>query len=65
MAAANIGSANASMRSAATLSSRMASTGVITDMRFGAKTYISTAMNVMTTMPMATERRAKLRVSAR
>ena len=64
MAAANIGSAKASMRSTWAPRSRMDSTGVMSDISSGAKTYISTPMSVMTAMPSVTDIRANERVSS-
>ena len=54
MAAANIGSAKASMRSAITPNLRISSTGVIVPIICGAKMYITTPIIPMTAMPMNT-----------
>ena len=60
--AANIGSANASMRNAIIPNDRISSTGVINPMICGAKIYMSNPINPMIIMPINTVMKAKLRV---
>ena len=61
MAAANIGSAKASMRSTCVPRSRISSTGVIRPIISGAKTYITTPIKAITAIPIPTVNLAKLR----
>ena len=63
MAAANIGSAQASMRSTCVPWAMTSSTGDISDISSGANIHISTPIRVITAMPSATDIRAKERVS--
>ena len=64
MAAANIGSAKASMRRHAVPIPMISPTGVMTDISSGAKIHISTPISVMTVMPSAADIHAKERVRA-
>ena len=64
MAAANIGSAKASMRKTVVPSVRISSTGVINPIISGAKIYIITPIKAMMPMPKPTVILAKLRHKA-
>ena len=64
MAAPNIGSANASMRSTSTPSWRTSSEGVIIAMANGEPTYITTPITVIMPMPNATLSQAKRFISS-
>ena len=61
MAAANMGSAKASMRNTCVPKARISSTGVINAIISGANTYITTPIKAITAMPMPTVSLAKLR----
>ena len=64
MAAANIGTANASIRKMETPSETTSGTGVMTPIIKGAARYMIAPITVMTAIPITTVIRAKLRAKS-